>query len=803
MIRDAREALRALGANPAFTLVVTLTLALAIGINATIFSVLYGVLLRPLDYRAPDRLVMLFERNPQLGQERSQVSTATYIDWRQRTRTFDAIGAYRYRGFTFARGGEVERVSSVLASPALFDVLGVPAEAGRAFQAADEQPGSERRALLSHGAWLRRFGGSRDVIGTTIQLDDAPYEIVGVMPAGFELPAGDASVELWTPLTIDLRTLQTRPHRMYNAIGRLKDGASIDDARADMGAVAAGIERDNPESNAGWSVSLAPLHDEVVGGVGQTLWVLFAAVGLVLLIACANVASVVLARSARTSRDFAVRAALGAGRGALLRRSLVESAVLAAAGGTVGLGLAGVGISVLGSLVPADIPRAGGIGLNVAVIGYAIAATVGAAVLFGLVPALHAMRPSVASVLQTSTRAAPMGRGGRRLSDVLVIAEVALALVLLVGAGLLLRSYARLLAVDPGFRTSHVVAAHIVLPDNRYPSAAKKRFFVDLMGQMRAQPGIAAAGAVSVLPMSPLGNDFDLGFTIDGRESAVPSERPRAAYRGVMAGYFEAMGIPLRRGRFFDSFDGREDGPRVAIVNETVAKRYFAGADPIDRMVKLPMAGDLRIVGVVGDVRSDALSAAPEASIFVPYFQLALAEMQVVVQTDLTAGEVAPRLRAALGRVDPALPIARISRIEDLLSESVARPRFNMALLVGLALCAGLLAATGVYGVVAYAVSRRTQEIGLRMALGADPGRTFAFVVYGALRVIAIGVVVGLAGAAIGGHWARTLLFGISPLDPATYVTAGVLLAALGALAASVPARRASRIDPLTALRRD
>jgi putative ABC transport system permease protein len=407
-------------------------------------------------------------------------------------------------------------------------------------------------------------------------------------------------------------------------------------------------------------------------------------------------------------------------------------------------------------------------------------------------------------VLQEGGRGAVGSRRSRRAANVLVAVEVALALVLLVAAGLLAQSFARLVSVDPGFRTSGVTAVHVALPAARYgPSASKRDFFDRLVGQLAATPGVQSAGAVSVLPMSPLGQDFDLSFTIDGLETTSPSERPRANYRGVIAGYFETMGIAIREGRLFDGFDGRENGPRVAIVNETAVRRYFQNGSPINRAVKIPMAGDLKIVGVVADVKHYGLDAAPDVEVFVPYAQLALSEMQVVVRPGPGGGSVAPTVRAAIAAIDPAVPMGKVSQIEDLMANAVAQPRFNTALLVGLALCAALLAAIGVYGVVTHAVSRRTAEIGLRMALGADAAVTFRHVVSGAVRVVAVGVAIGLAGAALLGPSLRSLLFGVTPLDPLTYVVAGGALLCVGGLAASVPARRAARIDPVEALRQE
>jgi putative ABC transport system permease protein len=481
---------------------------------------------------------------------------------------------------------------------------------------------------------------------------------------------------------------------------------------------------------------------------------------------------------------------------------MVETAVLASAGIAVGLPLAWWGIGTLRTLVPARVPRGTDIGLDTTVLAFSAIVGLGAAVLVGLVPALRAMRPNVVGVLQDTGRGGVPSRRSRRVSNAMVVAEVALALVLVIGAGLLVRSFIRLTAVDPGFRTSGIVAVDLVLPNTRYPKAPPKIAFYDtLLAELRAVPGLDEAGAVSALPMSPLGLDFSLDFTIDGLASASPTERPRAAYRGVIAGYFEAMGIALREGRTFNAFDGREGGQRVAIVNETLARRYFSGRRALDRVIQMPMAGTLTVVGVVADTRQRGFDDVPRPQVYVPYYQLALTEMQVVLRSALPAADVASRVRSVLRRIDPDLPIASVSAIEELVSDAVAQPRFNMALLVGLALSAALLAAVGVYGVVTYSVSRRTVEIGVRMALGADPDRTFREVVLGALRVVLTGVAIGLGAAAVLGRWMESLLFGVSPVDVATYAIAGLALAVVGFVAASLPARRAARIDPVKALR--
>jgi putative ABC transport system permease protein len=800
---DIREAGRSLVANPGFAIVVVLTLALAIGVNATIFSVLNGVLLRPLGYAEPERLVGLWESNTAEGLDRSEVSAATYLDWRQRTHAFERIGIFRYRGFTLLREGLAERVSSVDVSPALFTLLGVQPAIGRLFTADEEHPANGYPLVLSYGAWMRRFGGDPGVLGRTLQLDDENYAIVGVMPKEFLFPPTDREVEMWSPLTLDLTALASRPHRMYRAFGRLAPGTTIDRARQDMAAVAASIARENPATQTGWGVNLVPAHEQVVGRIGETLWILFGAVVLVLVIACANIANLLLARSTRAAKDYAVRSAFGASGWVLLRRSLVETVLLTLPGGAVGLLLAWWGIHTLRPLIPANVPRADNVGLDLSVLAFAAVATMVSGLIFGLVPAWRAMRPNLMDILQDSSRGSTSGRATRRLSDVMVVAEVALALTLLVSAGLLIRSFVRITAVDPGYRTSGIVATHIALPPKYATPASKREFFRDLVERVTRLPGVDRASAVSALPMSPLGVQFDMPFTVDGLAATSPSERPRARYRAVTADYFETMGIRLKKGRVFDAFDGREKGPKVAIVNESVVRRYFGAVDPLDKLVRMPMAGDLHIVGVVSDIRHDGLQASAEAEVFVPYDQFPLSQMQVVVSTSQDSSTIVKGVKSALAAVDPSVPVAKVSTIEDLVSASIAQPRFNMTLLAALASCAALLAAVGVYGVVTYAVARRTAEIGVRMALGADAGRTFRLVVFGALKVVLAGAALGLVGAALAGRSLRNILFGVPPLDALTFAAAGLGIVAIGLIAASVPALRAARIDPVGALRQE
>jgi putative ABC transport system permease protein len=803
MRSDVREALRSLIADRGVTVVVIATLTLVIGINTTIFSVLNGVLFRPLPYPHGDRLVSLFENNVEMSVDRSRVSGATYLDWRERARSFASMGAFRYLGFTLTGNGDPERVSSVEVSPRMFDVLGVPALLGRTFTQAEEQPGNEHLLILSHAIWRQRFGGDPAIVDRTLMVDGQPYTVVGVMPPSFRFPADDPAVEAWSPLTLDLEALLSRPHRTYYAIGRLAPGASLERARAEMEEVAGQIARENPESNAGWGVTLVPTKEQILGATSTTLWFLFIAVTMVLLIGCANIANLLLARSTRRARDFAVRAAFGARGWALLRRSLSESILLSLAGGLAGVLLAVAGVHVLRPLIPTGIPRTDLIGIDGTVLLFTVIVSIGAGLLFGLAPALRLMRPDIARILQASGRAATAGRRSRRIANSLIAAEVALALVLLSGAGLLVRSFTRLLDVDPGFRTDGRVAIDIALSPARYPRSAQQRdFFESLVRDIRTLPGVETAGAVSVLPMSPLGVQFEIPFTVAGLEARSPSERPRGDYRGVIAGYFEAMAIPIAQGRSFDEFDGG-DGRKVAIINQTLARRYFPAIDPVGRFVDMPMAGNLEIVGIAGDVLQGGPGTEARPEVFVPYAQLPLSEMHIVVNTTVAADRLVAQLRDVVNRHDPELPIARVERLDELLAQSVAEPRFNMILLSVLAACALILSAVGIYGIVSYSVAQRTGEIGLRMALGAGRGATLRLIVREVVLVLGAGIVLGLAGFAAAAGFTRGFLFDVSPADPLTHLAVALGLLATGVFAAVRPAMAAARVDPLVALRAD
>lgn len=798
-----RHTVRSLALTPGFTTVVLLTLAVAIGANSAIFSVLNGVVLRPLPYERADQLVMVWETNPAQGLSQEPTSAATFVDWRERATSFAGLGAYSYRGFTFVDGDVPVRIASVVVTPSLFEVLRTEPALGRVFAPDEERPGNERLVLLSDRSWRNRFGGDPEIVGRSIPLDDEPYLVVGVMPPGFTFPVGDREVEMWSPLTLSLDDLPTRPHRSYSTIGRIADSATLESARAEMESIASAIAAAYPDSNQGWSVSLVPAEEQLVGDTATTVWILFGAVSLVLLIGCVNVANLLLVRSGTRSRQAAVHAAFGAGPRALVERAVLEGLVLGLAGGLIGLGVAWGSTAVLRSILPSGFPRLDEITVDLRVVGFTALVSCAAGVLFSLPPALRSLRPDLVSVLQDSSRGMSLGRASRRVSNALVSAEVALALVLSVGAGLLVRSYASLTTVDPGYRTSDVIAIAVELSPSRYPRGADQRaFFEELMGAVRLIPGVAGVGAVSYLPMSPIGTEFDMPFSVEGLETSSPSQRPTAEYRAIFPGYLDAMGIELVAGRGIDAIDGT-DGHRVALVNETVVRRYFPDRDPIGQIVEMPMAGNVEIIGVVADIRHDGLGVQANPEMFVPYVQLPLSAMHVVVHAPDDPEGVVSAVRGAIVSIDPLQPITRVNSISDLVSESVAPSRFNTALLTGLALCAVVLSLVGVFGVVSYTVAMRTREIGVRLSIGADPASATMLVLRQSLAVVLVGIVAGVVAAFGLVPAMEALLYEVDPLDPATFLLAPAALTIVSLIAAAIPAARAGRVDPAITLRRE
>jgi predicted permease len=807
-MQDIRFAFRTLRNNPGFTLVVMATLGLGIGINTAIFSVVNGVLLRPLPYTEPDDIMTLWEANPQSSVAQDQVAAATFIDWVDRSQSFAALGAYNFQSFVLAGvgKGEAQPVTGAQISPAIFEVVDVQPSLGRAFQEEEATPGNDLVVILSNGLWIRRFEADPDVIGTVIYLGKTPYTVVGVMPPDFQFPPGAQDVQIWKPLAIDAALADPRGMRVYNVVGRLNDDVSVEQARSEMSAIAVGIQRENPESNRGWGVNVTPALEQLVGGFNTLVAVLAGAAALVLLIGCVNVANLVLARASTNQREFAVRAALGAGRGQLLRTSLAESLTLVFLGGGLGLVLAFSGVAVLRRIVPPDIPRIDQIGIDGAVLGFTVLASLFAGVLFGLYPALRAMRPRVTDVLQDGGRGGTGGRMSGRLLNGMVAAQVALALLLLLSAGVMIKSFSGLLQVEPGFRTEDVIVATVSIPDYGFNNPQlqaemglkQAAFWNQLVDRVGSLPGVEAAGAVSALPMSPHGADFDLPVSILSRDAA-PTEQPRVQYRATVPGYFEAIGMTLIRGRLLDRFD-REEGRPVVVLNESAAQLLFGDSNPVGHLLGVPMAGRIEVVGVVADVRHAGLDAPPSPEMFVAYENFPSADMHLVVHSPTGQADLARAIRTEIDAAWPGLFGTRLVTMEGLISESLAQPRFNMALLLSFALCALVLATVGIYGVTSYLVVRRTGEIGVRMALGSDASSTFRLVVSQTLGYVLLGGVLGVVAYAFAAGVIRGLLYEVSPLDPLTLVSVVALLIVTAAGAAAIPARRATRVDPVTAL---
>ena len=728
------------------------------------------------------------------------MSAGTYRDWAERAGSFAAVGAYSFQTLVLGGTDEPEQLSGASISPSVFDVVGVRPALGRAFREEEATPGNDFVVILSDGLWTRRFGADPNVVGTAIILDGEPFTVVGVMPPRFEFPPDADAVQLWTPLAIDARLFDVRAMRTYNVAGRLRDDVSVERARAEMSAISLAIAEENPESNRGWGADVTPALEQVVGGFATLVTVLAGAAALVLLLGCVNIANLIFARAAGTQREFAIRAALGAGWGKLLRRSLAESFLLVCLGGGLGLGLAFIGVAFLRRLLPPEVPRIDEIGIDATVLAFAVLASLVAGVFFGLYPAARAIRPRLVEVLHDAGRGGTGGRATRRLLHAMVAAQVALAIVLLLSAGVMIRSFSRLLQVEPGFRIQDVAVAVLSLPENEFPDRASQvQFWNVLVDNVGALPGVEAAGATSGLPMSTLGSEFDLPIRILGREAPSSAEQPRAGYRAVVPGYFEALGIPLLRGRLLDRFD-REQGRPVMVINESAERLLFPTEDPLGRILGVPMAGSIEIVGVVGDVRHNGLDAPPRPELFVAFENFPVREMHLVVHAEGDQAQLGQDVRSEIAALAPALPVTRVATMEELVSDSLAQPRFNMALLLSFALCALTLATVGVYGVTSYSVAQRTGEIGLRMALGSDGSHTFRLVLGQTLVYVLAGGVIGVIGSIFTSRLLRGLLYEVSPLDVPTLMGVVVVLTATAVGAAGLPARRATRIDPIAAL---
>jgi putative ABC transport system permease protein len=794
---DFRYAFRALLRQPTFASIALLTLALGIGANTAIFSIIKTVLLNPLPYPDPERIVVLWEVNPERTTD--QVSVPTYLDWQKESRTIESMAAYRHVDFSYAGGDKPRDVPSLLATPELFRVLRTEASLGRTFTAEEATWGKDKVVVLSHGFWQRALGGSPDVIGRALVLGSLPYTIVGVMPASFQFPTA-TEVELWTPLAFNPNDGHGRSRRARSlmVVGRMAPDATPEQAQEEMSVLAGRIALAHPESNQDWGARVVAAHEQLVAASRPALVVLMGAVGFLLLIVCANMANLLLARLSGRRKEIAIRGALGASRWELVRPVMAESLLLALTGGALGLLLAAGGLRLFTTLPEGRLPRMDEVRLDNGVLLFSFGLSVAVALAFGLMPALHLSRTAPRTILNEETGTTG-SFSARRILNGLVVVEVALALVLLVGAGLMTRSFMKLLQVNPGFDPSNVMTAHVMVPQAKYPKPTDRvRFFDSAVERVRTAPGIRAASAVSSLPMHSVGVTFALPFNVQGQPPPTTFD-PRADVRMTAPGYFETMRIPLFKGRTLDERDTME-APKTCVINETMARRFFAGVDPLGKIIENPH-GRSEIVGVVADVHTQGLDSDPRPQVYLPMRQNPVGAMAIVARTERDPFLSAATVEQAIWAVDSEQPIYDLSTMDQVLARAVFLPRLSTTLLVGFAAGALLLAALGIYGVLSYSVTQRTREIGLRMALGAGGGDTVGLVVGSSMVLIGIGVVIGLVAATVLARSMTGILYGVGPFDLPAFGAAGLVLIVAGLTASVVPARRASRVDPMVALR--
>ena len=794
-----RQALRSLRRAPAFTLAAVTTLALGIGANTAIFSAVNGVLLHPLAYPDPDRLVVVWGRHTTIGRETA--SQPDFLDWREQARSFEALAAMTSTRFNVTGAGEPEVVNGGIATANLLHVFGVVPSVGRGFRDDEEHGAAPKVAMLGEGYWRRRFGAERDIVGSRILLSGVPHTVVGIVPAQLQL---ERPVDVWTPLATD----STRPRRadFLTVFGRLGQGVSLDRAQQEMTTIMRRLEAQYPESNASWGAEVVALREQMTGEIRPALLVFMGAVGLVLLVACANVANLMLARAAGRRREVTIRSALGASRARLAGELLLESMLLALLGGALGLLLALWGVEGLRSLGPDTLPRVNEIGLDLRVLGFALVLSLVTGLLFGLAPIWQMAGRDLHDGLAVGSRGVAGGSGIQRARSALVLGEVALAFVLLAGASLLLRSFERLQRVDPGFAADRVLTARVTLPRIAYPEEKRwLAFGQELLARTAAEPGVRSAALVSD---APLGDSPPFwSFEIQGGETPAPDAVQDAAVFTASASYFETLRIPLVRGRLFDATD-RVGSPDVALISQSVAQRYWKGKDAVGARITFgdPADPDVRwmtVVGIVGDVLHERLNGQAYPQIYIPFEQSPERSMVLAARTSGDPLALVPAVRRAIAEIDPDLPLADVSTLEDRKAVALARPRVNATVLGGFALAALVLAAVGIYGVVAYGVVQRTRELGIRMALGAGGSTLLRMVIRQGMMPVLGGMAVGLVGALAGGRLLRGLLFGVGSGDPTILALVTGFLVTVALAAMYLPARRASRSDPMIALRVD
>jgi putative ABC transport system permease protein len=798
---DVRCGLRMLRKNTGFALVAVLTLALGIGANTAIFSVIHAVLLRPLPFDQPDRIVVVLESNPSKGFPQFSVSPPNYMDWRKEASAFQYMSSVSRGHFSYTGGAEPELLSGANVAASFFFVLGAEPALGRVFLPEDDVVGKAGVVVLSYGLWERRFGSDPQVIGKSLILDGRPYRVVGVMQRGFQFPRG---VDVWLPSEFDERSLGpgARGAHYLRVLARLKPGMSIDQAQADMASLSQRMEQQYPKTNAGWTSKVVSLNETMVGDIRPTLLVLFGAVGFLLLIACANVANLLLARAAGRQREIAIRFSLGASRPRIARQLLTESILLSGIATGAGLLLAEWAIRVLRTLPPSNLPRAASIGLHLPVLVFAAGVAILTGVLFGVAPALQITRCAPSETLKEGGRTASARRQGVR--SALVVLETTLALMLLIGSGLLLKSFLRLQTVDPGFQYKNILTASVSLPESKYSTDARKiQFFDQVLERIQAVQGVREAAAASGNPME--GSNLGFAFATKALQALSPADQPSAGYYIVSPNYFQTLGIPLLVGRYF-THDDSMGSPRVAIISQTVAERFFFAKSPIGQTINIGVGAPTEapvwreIVGVVGDVKDDGLGAAGTMTVYEPYPQIGWSEMKLFVRSNSNPLQFVGVLRSQVMAVDKDLPVADIFTGDHLMADAVAQPQLRTMLLSLFAGLALVLASLGIYGVMSNTVAQRTHEIGVRMALGAGQNSVLRLVLRNGMRLTLLGIALGTAGAFALTRLMKGFLFHVTPTDPATFAEVALFLFLVALLASYIPARRATRVDPVVAL---
>jgi putative ABC transport system permease protein len=799
--QDLRYALRMLVKNPGFTAVAVVALALGIGANTAIFSVVNTVLLRPLPYKDPERLVMVFEDSSRHGFPRDNPTAANYIDWRDQNHVFENIAAIAGGNFNLTGVGDPERITGYRVSASLFPLLGVAPQVGRWFTPDEDRAGANPVVIMSHRLWQRRFGGDPNIVGKPLTLNGRSVTLVGIMPADFRFHTQDD--ELWAPIAFSQEDQANRGTHYLDVMARLKPGVTLGQAQAEMSTIAARLQQQYPETNTDVGSEVVPLHEHLVGNIRPALLIFLGAVGLVLLIACVNVANLLLARAAVRQREIAVRVALGASRWRLIRQFLTESVLLGVLGGGVGLLLALFGLRLLTALIPPDIPQISNISIDPSVLGFTILISLLTGLIFGLAPAIQWSSLSPNDTLKEGGRDAVAGRGNR-IRGGLIVAEVAISLVLLIGAGLLINSFLRLRHVDPGFRTNNLLTMRLFLPQLKYREPAQRAaFFTDINRRLENVPGVKSSAVTTNLPLYKQSTETNI--TIEGRPDPPPNQEPIITTRVISPKYFETMGIPLLSGRQLTDQD-TDSSPNVTVISETMARRYWPGENPVGKRIAFdrPEKEDdwFQIVGIARDVRQYDLISDIKPQMYVSYQQVGFfVPRDLVVKTDVEPLSLAAAVRQTIWDIDKDQPVSNIRTMDQIASESTARQRFSMLLFSIFASVALLLAAVGIYGVMSYSVAQRRGEFGIRMALGAQKRDVLKLTIGKGLKLVLLGVVFGLAGAFALTRLMKSLLFGVGATDAPTFAAISLVLVGVALLASYIPARRATKVDPIEALR--